>query len=83
MEAQCLEQRTLRFHFGNGNAAQQMRAHVVGLGRRRVVHVATDVEVPIVHRAADLLERHSPRVAGNILEAVVGGNDLLECSGLK
>ena len=44
----ALNSAALACHLGLGHAAHQMRAHVVRLGRRRVVGVAADVEVVVV-----------------------------------
>src|SRR5262245_44769850 len=54
-----------------------MGAYVVWLWRRGVVHVATDVEVPIVSWAGNFLQRYAPGVTWHILKAVESGDDLL------
>ena len=47
----------------DARTAEQMGAHVVRLERRSVVHVAADVEVPVVDGAADFLQRDGAGVA--------------------
>ena len=78
IEAERIEQRVLGCHFGHRHAAEQVGAHVVRLGRRRVVHVAADVEIEVVGCTGDFRERHDAGVAGNVLVAVEGGYDLLD-----
>ncbi len=43
---------------------------------RRVVHIATNVKLEVV--GFDLVERHAPRVAGDVHVALKGGCDLLD-----
>ena len=78
IEAERVEQRALVRHFGHGHATKQVGAHIVRLGRRRVVHVAADVEIEIVGGAGDFGERHDAGVAGDVLVAVEGGHDFLD-----
>ena len=49
-------------NLGHRHAAQQVGRHVFGFGRRRVVHVAPDVEREVV--GLNRGEVHQPRVAG-------------------
>lgn len=55
VEAVGVEERALRLDLGIGDAAEEVRSDVVGLGRRRVVGVPADVEVVVV--LAQLLAR--------------------------
>ena len=78
IKPQRVKQHPFRLHLRRWHAAEQMRAHVMRFGRRRVVHVAADVEIPVIGRAADLRQRHPPGVAGHVLKPVERGNDLLD-----
>src|SRR5713101_5547860 len=48
IEAERVAERTLGLDFRHRHAAEQVGAHIVRLRRRRIVHVAPDVEVPII-----------------------------------
>ena len=54
----------------------QVGAHVVRLGRRGVVHVATDVAVVVLRH--DLGHRHAASVGGNVLPRAVGVHDFVD-----
>ena len=83
IESECVEQRAVVRDFGHRHAAKQMGAHVVRLGRRRVVHVAADVQIEVVGLAGDLGERDDAGVAGDVLIAVKGGDDFLDVLGAE
>src|SRR3546814_13294129 len=48
----------------------QMRAYVMRLRRRGVVHVAADVAVVVL--GSDLGPRHAPAVGGNLVDVAAG-----------
>jgi hypothetical protein len=54
--------------------AMHMRAHILRLGRRRVIHVATNVAV-IIFRF-DLLDRNNTGITGHILAPAIDIDDL-------
>lgn len=66
-------------HFGLGDAAHQMGAHVVRLGRWRIVGVAADVEVIVVGLKRGGVDDGREAVDG--AEFVEGGDDLLDVFG--
>jgi hypothetical protein len=80
-EAVRLEQCALGVDLCLGNAAEQMRAHVVRLGRWHVVGVAADVEVVLI--LGELIPVHDPGEAGNVLESVVAADDLFNVLGVE
>ncbi len=55
-----------------------MRGDVLQVFRRAAVDVARQVEVEVVLRVADLVERHHPRVARQLEEADERIDDLMD-----
>ena len=64
------------FDLGHGHAAVQVGAHVVRLGRRRVVHIAADVAVAVFGQ--DLGIRHAARVGRHVLPGAEHVHDLVD-----
>jgi hypothetical protein len=72
----------LGLHLGLGHAAEQVRAHVVRLGWRRVVGVAADVEVVIVLAQRGVADTMALK-PGDVGEGVEGVTIFSMCSGSR
>src|SRR5689334_15664809 len=55
VKAKRFEQRFLRFHFRRWHATLEVRAYVVRFWRWRIVHVTSDIEIPVIRRIANIL----------------------------
>lgn len=75
------EQSSFVGHLGLGNAAHQMGAHVVRLGRWGIVGVATDVEVVVVGFERGVVDDGREAVDG--AKFVEGGDDFLDVLGSR
>src|SRR5437764_8131496 len=51
--------------------------HIMRLRRVIVVHITSDVEVPVIRFISDLFEVNATCVPRNVLKSVISGHDLL------
>ena len=65
-----------RVDLGDRHTAVQVRAYVVRLGRRRIVHITSDIAVVVF--GLDLTHRHAARIGGDVMPGTVGMHDLVD-----